>query len=66
MRWTYGAALGDDPRATLDDLRESVKTFVELERTARYALGISHPTAVGIERALERSRAVLRAREGKA
>ena len=63
MRWIYAKALYDDPAATLDDLRESVTTLEELERTARRVFGGEHPNAVGMGNALKRSRATLRARE---
>ena len=45
-----------DPDATLDDLREAVRTLEETERTARRVLGTSHPIAVRIGRALKKSR----------
>ena len=63
MRWSYGEALYKDPGAMLDDLREAVATYEEIERTARRVLGGAHPTAVEIEEDLRESRAVLRARE---
>jgi len=63
MRWNYADALYEDNCATLDDLREAVTTLEETERTARRVFGGAHPNAVGIGRALERSRAALRARE---
>ena len=56
-------ALCRDPVATLDDLREAVTTFTEIERTARRVLGGAHPTTAGIEIALRNARAALRARE---
>ena len=44
MRWVYAdALLGGRPRATLDDLREAVRTLEETERTARRVLGGAHP-----------------------
>ena len=63
LRWIYGEALFCDPSATLDDLREAVKTLEEIERTARRVLGGAHPTVVKMERALRDARAALRARE---
>jgi len=66
MRWNYGDALYKDDGATLADLREAVTTLEELAPYARRVLGGAHPTTAGIGRALERSRAVLRAREGTA
>ena len=52
-----------DASATLDDLREAVTTFEEIERTARRVLGGAHPTTMGIEDELRNARATLRARE---
>ena len=56
-------ALGMDPAATLDDLREAVSTLEDTERIARRVLGGAHPTTVGIERDVQIARASLRARE---
>ena len=55
-RWNYAKALYLDTDATLDDLREAVRTLEETERTARRVLGASHPTAVRIGRDLKKSR----------
>ena len=63
LRGNYAEALCKDPAATLDDLRESVATLEEIERTARRVLGGAHPTTTGIERALQKYREVLAARE---
>ena len=63
MRRTYAQALYHDPGATLDDLREAVKTLEETERTARRVLGGANPTTTAIECELRKSRAALRARE---
>jgi len=63
MRWDYAEALYTDPGATLDDLRESVETFEDVERTMRRVLGPAHPTARGIECFLWDARATLRDRE---
>ena len=52
-----------DPDATLDDIREAVRTLEDLERTTRRVLGGAHPFATGIVDALRQSRATLRARE---
>ena len=49
--------------ATLDDLREAVTTLEEIGRTARRVFGGAHPLTTGIEDALGKSRAKLRARE---
>ena len=63
MRKIYAMALYRDTSATLDDLREAVKTLEETERTARRVLGGSHPTTAGMEKSLQNARAALRARE---
>ena len=63
MRTLYAQTLYEDSDATLDDLREAVTTFTEIERTARRVLGGAHPTTAGIEIALRNARAALRARE---
>ena len=52
-----------DPGATLDDLRESVTTLEDTERIARRVFGGAHPHLLFVERRLQNSRAVLRARE---
>ena len=62
-RWNYAEALYKDTGATLDDLRESVETLEDLERTARRVLGTAHPLAAGIEAKLRDARAALHARE---
>ena len=63
MRWCYAEALYKDYSATLDDLRESVATLEETERTARRLLGGNQPVTEGIESSLRDARAALRARE---
>ena len=63
MRWVYAQALYMKPGATLDDLREAVTTLEEIGRTARRVFGGAHPLTTGIEDALGKSRAKLRARE---
>ncbi|CAH0368083.1 unnamed protein product, partial [Pelagomonas calceolata] len=63
MRACYGQSLYMDADATLDDLREALTIFEEIERIARRVLGGAHPLLVSIERDLKRSRAALRARE---
>ena len=59
----YASMLYADPTATLDDIREAVTRFEELERTARRVLGGAHPITTEIEDALQDARAALRARE---
>ena len=49
-------ALFGDPSATLDDLREAVMTYTELERTARRVFGNVHPTVLDIGKDLRNSR----------
>ena len=63
MRGNYAEALYEDDDATLDDLRESVTTLEDVERTARRVLGGAHPITAGIERDLQEAREVLRSRE---
>ena len=59
----YASMLYADPTATLDDIREAVTRFEELERTARRVLGGAHPTVAPIEQSLQYARDTLRARE---
>ena len=63
MRWAYSQPLYKDPAATLDDLREAVRTLKDLEQIARRVLGGAHPLTVDIEGELKIARAVLRPRE---
>ena len=63
MSYNYAEALHLDLGATLDDLREAVETLEETGRIARRVLGSAHPTVAQMERALQRARAALRARE---
>ena len=63
MRKIYARALYLDTGATLDDLRESVETLEETERTARRVFGGAHPLTTGIEGELRNARAALCARE---
>ncbi len=63
LRKVYATALYDDNGATLEDLREAVATFEEIERVARRVYGGAHPLAVGVEYNVREARAALRARE---
>ena len=63
MRLTHGMALYLDASATLDDLREAVKTLEDTDRIARRVLGGAHPPTEAIETALPRARAALNARQ---
>ena len=63
MRWNYAEAIYEDEGATLDDLRESVTTLEDVERTARRVFGGAHPTTVGLGAELKLSRESLRARD---
>ena len=68
MRWGCAraetvTALFRDDGATLDDLRETVTSLNETERTARRVLGGAHPDTAAIEDDLQKARAALRARE---
>ena len=58
-----GGRFYEDPGATVDDIREAVTTFEEIEPTARRVFGGSHPTTVAVEGNLRKARAALRARE---
>ena len=64
LRWTDGEPLRNDPNATLDDVRECMETFEDLERTARRVFGGEHPFTGELEDNLRQARAVLSAREG--
>ena len=64
MKQAYASALCKDPDATLDDLREAVTMFEEIEQTARRVFGGAHPFTAGVGRDLRTSRAVLADREG--
>ena len=63
MRWTYAQTLVFDAAATLDDLREAVRTLEDADQIGRRVLGGAHPDAVGIAKSLREARAALRARE---
>jgi len=52
-----------DDAATLDELREAVTTLEDAGRIAKRVLGGAHPTAMQMERDLQKVRATLRARE---
>ena len=60
-RSLYAKALYNDDSATLDDLRESVRTFEDTRRTARRVLGGAHPLTKQIDGHLRNARAALRA-----
>ena len=63
MRALYAQALYKDPRASLDGLREAVKTLEDTDRIARRVFGGAHPLVLQVERALRDARTLLRARE---
>ena len=63
MRQNFALSLYQDLAATLDDIREAVKTLEETERTARRVLGGAHPLMYTIELCLRNARAALHARE---
>ena len=63
LRRIYAQALYRDPGATLDDLREAVTTFEDVERVARRVLGGQHPFTRSSEKSVRVSRATLSARE---
>ena len=59
----YAEALYRNDSATLDDLREAVTTYEDMERIARRVFGGAHPLTESIEVVLRNARTVLRARE---
>ena len=63
MRSLLAQTVFKDDGATLDDLRESVTTLEDTERTARRVFGGANPLVVGIEINLRNSRAALAARK---
>ena len=63
MRTWYAESLYRDDGATLDDIREAVKTVEEAAPIARRVFGGANPTTTVIETVLRRARAALRARE---
>ena len=63
LRWGYARALCQADGATLDDVREAVATFEEIERIARRVLGGANPITSAIEDDLRHARAALAARE---
>ena len=63
MRWRYAEALCRDTAATLDDVREAVKTLEDTERTARRVLGGANPFVEMVEGTLRVSREMLSACE---
>jgi len=63
IRALYAKALYRADGATLDDVRESVETLEDTERTARRVLGGTHPILGSIETFLRNAREALAARE---
>jgi tetratricopeptide (TPR) repeat protein len=59
IRANYAVALYKDPDATLDDLREAVRTLEATAQTARRVLGAANPTTVMFEKFLRYPRARL-------
>ena len=59
----FAQTVYEDGRATLDDLREAVKTLVETARIARRVLGGAHPVVDDTDRSLRKAQALLRIRE---
>ena len=52
MRALYAQALYKDLGASLDGLREAVKTLEDTDRIARRVFGGAHPLVLQVERAL--------------
>ena len=63
MRALYAQALYLDNSATLDDLRDAVRTLEDPDRIARRVFGGAHPLVGEVEGALQDARETLRARE---
>ena len=63
MRALYAQSLYADDGATLDDLREAVRTLEDLAPTTRRVMGGAHPTTDGVESDLQNARDALHARE---
>ena len=63
LRGTYAVALYADADATLDDLREAVTIFEEIEPTARRVLGGAHLLVLALESPIRLSRKALQTRE---
>ena len=63
LGWNYAQCFYKDNAATLNELHEAVSTLENTDRIARRVLGSEHPLTVGIQDALRRTRAALRARE---
>jgi len=65
MRGCYADALRmrGDPSATLDDLREAVRTLEDGTRIAQRVMGGAHPTTKNLENELQDAREALHARE---
>ena len=63
LRQTYVLAFYKDAGATLDELRESVKTLEDTARIRRRVFGGDHPFTSAVEQSLRNARAALRARE---
>jgi len=55
--------IAHDPSATLDDLREAVRTLEDGTRIAQRVMGGAHPTTKNLENELQDARAALRACE---
>ena len=62
MKWNYAEMLYKNEGATLDDLREAVKTLKDAAPNARRVLGAVHPLTTAIEHHLRGARAALLAR----
>ena len=63
MLWIHAQTLYKDDSATLADLREAVNTLEDSARPLRRVYGRTHPIVEGTEYHLQKSRAVLAARE---
>jgi len=64
MRSNYATALVNADGHTLGDMREAVETFEDTERIALRVFGRAHPLTSMIQSQLQKTRAVLAARDG--
>ena len=63
IRWNYARASYLDDDIRMSELRESVKTLEDTERTARRVLGSAHPYVQTMGESLQEARATLRTGE---
>ena len=59
IRWNYARAAYLDDDIRMSELRESVETLEDTERTARRVLGSAHPYVQTMGKSLQEARATL-------